>query len=63
MPCPEKFKENMISFKIPEDIRNTINSGFEKTVSSSPKKEKAEYFKRATDILCTQCDLDIVHAL
>lgn len=63
MPCPEKFKENMISFKIPEDIRNTINSGFENTVSSSPKKEKAEYFKRATDILCTQCDLDIVHAL
>ena len=63
MPCPEKFKETMVTFGIPKEIIDDINTGFENTVSSSPKKEKAEYFKRATEILCTHCAIDTVHAL
>ena len=45
MPCPEKFKETMVTFGIPKEIIDDINTGFENTISSSPKKEKAEYFK------------------
>lgn len=52
MPCPEKFKESLKEFNISEEIVNQVNEGFEELISSSPKKRKAAYFKRATDILC-----------
>ena len=51
MPCPEKFRETLVQYNIPQEIITQINQGFEDLVSSSPKKKKALYFKRATDIL------------
>ena len=63
MPCPEKFKETMVIIGIPKEIIDDINTGFENTVCSSQKKEKAEYFKRATDILCSHCTLHTIHDL
>ena len=63
MPCPEKFRESLEQFNIPQDIVEKINNGFEDLLSSSPKKKKAEFFKRATDILIENCDADIVHAM
>lgn len=63
MPCPEKFRETLVQQNIPLDIICQINQGFEDLVSSSPKKKKALYFKRATEILCENCDIDTVHSL
>ena len=63
MPCPEKFKETLQEFGIEKDIINKINDGYENLVSGSPKKEKAAYFKRATDILVEEVDIDTVHKL
>lgn len=63
MPCPEKFRETLVQYNIPQEIITQINQGFEDLVSSSPKKKKALYFKRATDILCENCDMDAVHSL
>lgn len=63
MPCPEKFREKLEQNNIPQEIICQINQGFEDLVSSSPKKKKALYFKRATDILCENCDVDSVHSL
>lgn len=51
MPCPEKFKESLINFKVKEEIIEEINQGYEELVSSSKKKLRAEYFKRAVDIM------------
>ena len=63
MPCPETFRESLEQFNIPQEIVEQINNGFEDLLSSSPKKKKAEFFKRATDILIENCDADIVHAM
>ena len=63
MPCPEKFRETLVQHNIPQEIISQINQGFEDLVSSSPKKKKAFYFKRATEILCENCDIDAVHTL
>lgn len=63
MPCPEKFKETLLESSIPKDVVARINEGFEETCSSSHKKERANYFKRATDILCEECDINVVHSL
>ena len=63
MPCPEKFKESLHLFHIQKDIIERINDGFEELVSSSPKKKKAAYFKRATDILIEEANADTVHEL
>lgn len=63
MPCPEKFREKLSEMNIPEEVIGQINQGFEDLVSSSPKKRKALFFKRATDILCENCDPNVVHAL
>ncbi|MDD6799958.1 MAG: hypothetical protein PUE85_06050 [Firmicutes bacterium] len=63
MPCPEKFRETLVQHNIPLEIACQINQGFEDLASSSPKKKKALYFKRATEILCENCDIDAVHAL
>ncbi|MDD5901371.1 MAG: hypothetical protein PUC73_10825 [Lachnospiraceae bacterium] len=63
MPCPEKFRETLVQHNIPQEIISRIHQGFEDLVSSSPKKKKALFFKRATDILCENCDIDAVHSL
>lgn len=63
MPCPEKFRETLAQLDFPQEITDRINQGFEDLVSSSPKKKKALYFKRATDILCENCDMEAVHTL
>ena len=63
MPCPEKFRETLEQYHIPQEIICQINQGFEDLFSSSPKKKKTLYFKKATDILCENCDIDAVHSL
>lgn len=63
MPCPEKFKETLIKYGIDEAIQNEINHGYECLISSSPKNEKAEYFKRAMIILDEKVDPKIVTEL
>lgn len=63
MPCPEKFRESLERFEIAEKIVTKINEGFEDLVSSSPKKKKAEFFQRATEILMEHADTDTVHRL
>ena len=51
MPCPEKFKTTLNDYKLDDSIINEINEGYEDITSSSPKKIKAAYFKRAADIM------------
>ncbi len=51
MPCPEKFRDSLEKFEVDCDIIGSINEGFEKVVTKSPKKDKALYFKRAVDIM------------
>ncbi|MGN1473320.1 MAG: hypothetical protein ACI4WZ_04545 [Eubacteriales bacterium] len=63
MPCPEKFKETLKEFNIDEEIVAQVNEGFEGLISSSPKKRKAAYFKRATDILMNHADAEVVHKM
>lgn len=63
MPSPEKFKESLHLFHIQKDIIERINDGYEELVSRSPKKKKAAYFKRATDILIDETNTDAVHEL
>lgn len=63
MPSPEKFIETLKLFEIQDEIINIVTEGFEGIVSRSPKKEKAAFFKRATDILIKECDVDTVHRL
>ncbi|MGN0634167.1 MAG: hypothetical protein ACI4JW_09905 [Oscillospiraceae bacterium] len=63
MPSPEKFIESLKQFNIQDDIVQRINEGYEGIVSRSPKKKKVAYFKRATDILISETDADMVHRL
>ena len=56
MPCPEKFRESLIKFDVDASIIEQINTGFEQVVSSTPKKIKASYFKRAVDIMDEKVD-------
>ena len=63
MPCPEKFRNSLKEYNIKEDLINCINEGYEDLVSSSGKKRKAAYFKRATDILTENADISTVHNL
>ena len=56
MPCPEKFRESLIKFDVDASIIDQINAGFEQVVSSTPKKIKASYFKRAIDIMDEKVD-------
>lgn len=63
MPCPEKFKESLNIYKIDSKIINEINEGYENLVSSSPKKEKAKYFRRAMNIFDRSVDCKIVTEL
>lgn len=63
MPCPEKFMETLNEFSIDEALVTRINEGYEELVSSSPKKSKAAYFKRATDILMENADAEVVHEI
>lgn len=51
MPCPEKFKESLVKYGISKEVQDEINEGYEYLVSSSPKNERAEYFRRAMKIL------------
>lgn len=60
MPCPEKFKESLNMFKINESIQQEINVGYEELVSSSPKPDKAEYFRRAMTILDKKVSADVI---
>lgn len=63
MPCPEKFKESLEMYKIDNKIINEMNEGYEDLVSSSPKKEKAKYFRRAMNIFDKSVDCKIVTEL
>src|SRR5574344_911493 len=63
MPCPEKFKESLNIYKIDSKIINEINEDYENLVSSSPKKEKAKYFRRAMNIFDRSVDCKIVTEL
>ena len=61
MPCPEKFRESLIKFDVDASIIDQINAGFEQVVSSTPKKIKASYFKRAIDIMDEKVDAGKKH--
>lgn len=63
MPCPEKFKETLVKYKVSEDIISEINKGYESVISKSPKKVKAAYFKRATDVLSKSIDNEKLQAI
>ncbi len=63
MSYPEKFRESLREFHIPVELIRQINNGYEDLNSSSNKKEKTAYFKRATDILTKNIEPDIVHRL
>ncbi|ABX43268.1 hypothetical protein [Lachnoclostridium phytofermentans] len=58
MPSVEKFKESLTQFQVEDNIIKSINSGYEELVSSSPKKQKAAYFKQAIDIMDDNIPLD-----
>lgn len=51
MPSPEKFNKTLKEFNIDSKIINQINNGYEELTDSSPKKLRAEYFKKAIDLL------------
>lgn len=51
MPCPEKFRDSLAAFHVDEPIQRDILDGYENLVSSSPKIQKAAFFKRAVDIM------------
>lgn len=51
MPCPEKFRDSFALFNIPPELAARVNEGYEELAGSSPKKERAAYFKRAVEIL------------
>ncbi len=57
MPCPEKFKESLELFGVPDNTISQINEGYEGITSKTPKKTRAAYFKRAVDIMNEQVDL------
>lgn len=63
MPCPEKFMELLKESDIDEEVVAQVIEGFEDLVSSSPKKRKAVFFKRATEILMQKADTETVHGL
>ena len=58
MPCPEKFRESLLHFGLPDTLIRQINDGFDHLVSSSPKKQKAAYFQRATELMSAALDED-----
>ena len=60
MPCPEKFRETMKQFELPESTVRQIESGYEEITSKTNKKLTAAYFKRAIDILTEQVEPQIM---
>ncbi len=48
--------ESLIKFQVDEEVIAQINEGFEGIVSKTPKKIKAQYFKRAIDIMTEQVE-------
>lgn len=63
MPCPEKFRESLNKYNIDEDVQNEINDGYLELVSSSSKKDKAIYFRRAMAILDAKVDEKVITEL
>ena len=58
MPCPEKFRESLEKFGVVHTLVSEINEGHEGLVSSSPKKQKAEYFSRAMQLFDEHLDFE-----
>jgi hypothetical protein len=58
MPCPEKFRESLAKFGVDHTLVSEINEGHEGLVSNSPKKQKAEYFSRAIQLLDEHLDFE-----
>ena len=56
MPCPEKFRESLLRFQVPQEMIQRVNEGYEDLVSSSPVQRRAAYFQRATTILAQSID-------
>ena len=46
-----------------KEIIHQVNEGYEDLVSSSPKKRRAAYFKRATDILMSNDNAEDVQII
>ncbi len=63
MPCPERFQASLQKFDLSPALVDEINEGYPSLVSSSPKKQKAAYFKRAVDLLNGQLAPDRVHEI
>ena len=56
MPCPENFRESLGKSGIDGEIIRWIAEGYEEVTSKSPKRLRAEYFARATEILSENVD-------
>ncbi len=56
MPSPEKFRESLLIFLKDQNIIQQINFGYEDLKSNSPKKEIAEYLRRAMQIMDESLD-------
>lgn len=63
MPSPEKFKKSLNEFGIDEKIISQINEGYENIVDKTPREIRADYFKRAADIMDKQVDEQKVHEI
>lgn len=42
MPCPEKFRESLLRFQVPQEMIQRVNEGYEDLVSSSPVQRRAD---------------------
>ena len=58
MPSPEKFRETLLVYGVPEEIIAEVNQGYEKIVSKSTKAAKAKYFKQALTVMEKRLGLD-----
>lgn len=63
MPCPETFRESLLEFQVEPSVCTQIDAGYESLASSSPKRKKAAYFKRAVDILDASLPPERVRAI
>lgn len=60
MPAPEKFNDSLKEFDVSDKIIAAVNDGYDGIISSTPKKVKAAYFKRAIDIMERELEFPVM---
>ena len=63
MPCPEKFRETLVEYGVAGEIIAEIDCGYEKIVSKSPKKAKAQFFKHALSVMESNLSLEKIRTI